>query len=107
MRDYLHSHVLIWNHRSTPTLLGTRPAGAYTTTVSNNGVQFPLERDAQVISVMASISGAKPDVNMVYPPIGPYTAGLIRLFDPRVPADRAAAVSTAMCLPAAAMSACA
>jgi hypothetical protein len=47
----------------------------------------------QVISVMASISGAKPDVNMVYPPIGPYTTGLIRLFDPRVAADRSSAAS--------------
>ena len=39
------------------------------------------------------MSGAKPSLNMVYPPIGPYTAGLIRLFDPTVAADRTAAQS--------------
>jgi hypothetical protein len=93
MREYLHSHVLIWNTSLNSYASWNQTAGAYTSTVSNNGVQFPLMRDAQVISVMASISGAKPDVNMVYPPIGPYTTGLIRLFDPRVPADRTAAAS--------------
>ena len=94
MREYLHSHVLIWNRSLNSYASWNQTAGAYTTTVSNNGVSYPLERDVQVISVMASISGAKPEVNMVYPPIGPYTAGLIRLFDPRVAADRSAATST-------------
>ena len=93
MREYLHGHVLIWNPSLNSYASWSQTAGAYTSTVSNDGVQYPLERDAQVISVMASISGAKPSVNMVYPPIGPYTAGLIRLFDPRVPADRASAAS--------------
>ena len=94
MREYLHSHVLIWNPSLDSYASWNQTAGAYTNTVSNNGVQYPVERDTQVISVMASISGAKPGVNMVYPPIGPYTAGLIRLFDPRNPSDRSAAVST-------------
>jgi len=94
MRGYLHDHMLIWNQSLNSYASWNQNVGAYTNTVSDNGVQFPLERDVQVISVMASISGAKPSVNMVYPPIGPYTAGLIRLFDPRVAADRSAAVST-------------
>ena len=94
MRNYLHSHVLVWNPSLNSYASWNQTAGAYTTTVSNNGIQYPLTRDARVVTLMASISGAKPDVNMVYPPIGPYTAGLIRLFDPRVSADRSAAVST-------------
>ena len=94
MREYLHGHVLVWNPSLNSYASWNQTTGAYTSTISNNGVQYPLERDAQVISVMASISGAKPSVNMVYPPIGPYTAGLIRLFDPRVAGDRSAAVST-------------
>jgi autotransporter-associated beta strand protein len=97
MRSYLNSHVVLWN----PALSGgngswaqwNQTAGAYTTSVSNNGVQFPITRDTQVISILASMSGGKPAVNMVYPPIGPYTAGLIRLFDPSVAADRTAANS--------------
>jgi hypothetical protein len=42
---------------------------------------------------MASISGATRNVNMVYPAIGPYTAGLIKLFDPRDAAQRQEAAS--------------
>jgi len=83
----------VWNPALNSYASWNQTAGDYTTTVSNNGVQFPTTRDVQVISIMASVSGAKPDVNMVYPPIGPYTAGLIRLFDPTVAADRTAANS--------------
>jgi autotransporter-associated beta strand protein len=97
MRSYLNSHVVVWN----PALNSgsgswaqySSTTGGYTTAVSNNGVQFPTTRDTQVISIVASMSGGKPAVNMVYPPVGPYTAGLIRLFDPYVAADRTAAQS--------------
>jgi len=96
MRSYLASTMVVWN----PTLGGTgnyakwnQTTGEYSTTQTNNGVQFPTVRDTQVITVMASVSGADPGVNMVYPAIGPYTAGLIRLFDPAVAADRTAANS--------------
>ncbi|MFN7561015.1 MAG: autotransporter-associated beta strand repeat-containing protein [Prosthecobacter sp.] len=97
MRNYVNSHVVVWN----PALSSgngswaqwNQTAGDYTTVVTNNGVQFPQQRDVQVISILASMSGAKPTLNMVYPPIGPYTAGLIRLFDPTVAADRTAAQS--------------
>jgi autotransporter-associated beta strand protein len=93
MRDYLHGHVVVWNPTLNSWAQWNQTAGDYTTTVTNNGVQFPTTRDTQVISIMASLSGANPAVNMVYPPIGPYTAGLIQLFDPTVAADRTAAQS--------------
>ena len=93
MRDYLHSHVVVWNPALNSYASWNQTAGDYTTTVTNNGVQFPTTRDVQVISIMASVSGSNPSVNMVYPPIGPYTSGLIRLFDPTVAADRPAAQS--------------
>ena len=93
MRSYLQGHVVVWNSALNSWAEWNQTAGDYTTTVSNNGVQFPTTRDTQVISIMASISGSNPDVTMVYPPIGPYTAGLIRLFDPTVAADRTAANS--------------
>ena len=91
MRSYLQSHVVVWNSTLNNYAQWNQTTGGYTTTVSNNGVQFPTTRDASVISIMASMSGANPAVNMVYPPIGPYTAGLIRLLDPTVAADRTAA----------------
>ena len=93
MRNYLEGHVLIWNESLGSYASWNQGAADYTNTVSNNGVNYPIERDMEVITLMASVSGANPDVNMVYPPIGPYTAGLIRLFDPTNASDRTAAAN--------------
>lgn len=93
MRNYLQGHVVVWNEDLGAYAVWNQSTGGYTSTVSNNGVQYPIERGVQIISVLASISGSTPDVNLVYPPIGPYSGGLIRLFDPRNAADRAAAAA--------------
>jgi hypothetical protein len=94
MKSYLESIVVVWNETLGSYAKWNATTRDYTTLLTNNGVQYPLQRDQSVISIMASVSGASPDVCMVYPPIGPYTAGLIRLFDPTNAADRAAAAST-------------
>jgi hypothetical protein len=67
--------------------------GDYTTLKSSTGVNYPTEEDVQVYSVMASLTLADINVNMVYPPIGPYTGNLIRTFDPTSSSDRADARS--------------
>ena len=67
--------------------------GDYTWPVASDGVCYPIEEDVQVISVMAATTVADPNVNMVYPPIGPYEGNLIRIFDPTIPADRTAAAA--------------
>ena len=94
MRSYLEGHVLIWNTNLGQYASWNSTTKAYTTTVTTNGVNYPTERDVNVISIMASVSGANQSVNMVYPPIGPYLGALIRRFDPSIAADRAAAAST-------------
>lgn len=94
MRDYLQNTVVVWNEALGSYAKWNNTTKGYTTLLTNNGIQYPLLRDQSVISIIASVSGASPDVCMVYPPIGPYTTGLIRLFDPTNAADRAAAVST-------------
>ena len=66
-------------------------AGDYTKRLEKDGVTYPIEQDVPVISVMAAMTVADADVNLVYPPIGPYRGNLIRTFDPRVAADRDAA----------------
>ncbi len=93
MRGYLEGQVLVWNQSLGSYAAWNQTAAAYTSTVSNNGVNYPIERDVDVITIMASISGAKPNVNMVYPPIGPYVGGFIKRFDPTVAADRTEAQS--------------
>ncbi|MCU0693171.1 MAG: M66 family metalloprotease [Polyangiaceae bacterium] len=93
MRSFLEGHVVVWNGSLNSYASWDSSTNSYTKQVTNNGVQFPITRDASVISVMASISGATRNVNMVYPAIGPYTAGLIKLFDPRDAAQRQEAAS--------------
>lgn len=93
MRDYLEGHVVVWNSSLGRYASWNNTAKDYTSTVSTNGVNYPIERDVSVISILASVSGANPGVNMVYPPIGPYVGGLIRRFDPSSAADRTAAAS--------------
>lgn len=65
--------------------------GDYTRKVESDGVTYPIAHDVPVISVMAAMTMADADVNMVYPPIGPYRGNLIRTFDPRQTVDREAA----------------
>jgi len=91
MQDYLEQHVVVWNESLNSYASWNQNNADYTNTVSNNGVQYPVVRDVDVITVMASILGSDPDVNMVYPPIGPYEGDLIDLFDPRNAGDRAEA----------------
>lgn len=93
MRNYLEGHVVIWNDTLSSYASWNQAAGDYTSTVTNNGVNYPIERDVDVITVMASISGSNPGVNMVYPPIGPYSTGLIKRFDPTSASDRTEAQS--------------
>ncbi len=93
MRNYLESHVVVWNASLNSYASWNDAAGSYTTVVSNDGVQYALQRNVSVISVMAAVSAATAKATMVYPPIGPYVAGQITLFDPRVLADRTSADS--------------
>jgi hypothetical protein len=62
--------------------------GDYTRKVESDGVNYPIACDLPVISVMAAMATEDADVNMVYPPIGPYRGNLIRTFDPRQTTDR-------------------
>ncbi len=94
MRNYLQNTVVVWNETLGSYAKWNATTQDYTTLLTNNGVQYPLLRDQSVISIIAAVSGASPDVCMVYPPVGPYTTGLIRLFDPTNAADRAAAAAT-------------
>ena len=63
--------------------------GAYSKSVdvASNPTRYPIA-ETEVISIMAACALAGDSVSMVYPPIGPYTAGLIRLFDATDATDR-------------------
>jgi hypothetical protein len=88
MRNYLEGHVLVWNPSLNSYAAWNQSAGTYSKKVANNGVSYPVERDVDVVSVMAAISASSPNVNMIYPLIGPYKAGLIELYEPSNAAHR-------------------
>jgi len=93
MQRYLEGHVVRWNDLLGGWATWDQTTADYTGLRTNNGVEYPIERDIDVVSVMVAVSGSNTRVNFIYPPIGPYRAGLIRLFDPRDPADRADAAA--------------
>ena len=86
MQAYLEHHVAV--RRDGNYFKWDDASGGYTRAVENDGVHHPVAEDVPVISVMAAMTLSNLDVNMVYPPIGPYRGNLIRTFDPRLAADR-------------------
>ena len=59
--------------------------------MESDGWNLATDPFAEVISVLVSASAVTPEANFVYPPIGPYKAGLLNLFDANSEKDREAA----------------
>lgn len=97
MKNFLEGRLVIWNPDISAYASWNTTTKSYSTIKTNNGIQYPLNRNTYVISIMASVCSTEPQANIVYPPIGPYISGLIKLFDPTVAADRASAVSLGYC----------
>ncbi len=89
MQSYLEHHVAV--RRDSNYYKWDDATGDYTLKMKNDGVHYPIAEDVPVISVMAAMTMSNLNVNMVYPPIGPYRGNLIRKFDPRQELDRKAA----------------
>ena len=89
MQEYLERHVAV--RRDGEYFKWDDATGDYTRKVASNGVNYPIAPDVPVISVMVAMSMTNLDLNMIYPPIGPYRGNLIRTFDPRSAVDRVAA----------------
>lgn len=87
MRSMLERHVVRWDDELDEWATWQSDSQAYVA-IENDGVSFPVERDIEVVSVLAATSPTTAEANLVYPPVGPYTAGLIDTFDPTVEAER-------------------
>jgi hypothetical protein len=87
-QNYLEEHIVIWDEGLNSYVSWDDQTGAYTKTVTNNGVEYPIERGVDVISVMAATSAVSPQATLVYPPIGTYSSGIIKTFDPSIEEDR-------------------
>lgn len=93
MRNVFNSRHASWNEALGQYARWNPANGAYDTIIENDGMALPLERDVEVISIMASANAAVPESSIIYPPIGPYKAGIVRLFDAGSEEDRKAAGS--------------
>jgi len=87
-QNYLEQHIVIWDEDLNSYVSWDEQTGAYTKTVTNNCVEYPIERDVDVISVMAATSAVTSQATLVYPPIGSYSSGIIKTFDPSIEEDR-------------------
>lgn len=93
MRKFMQDYIVVWNDQpGVNSYASWNPqTNSYSNLIPNNEVHFPVEREVEVFSVMAGVSSTTPQANIVYPPIGPYISGMIRLFDPYSENDRNAA----------------
>ena len=89
----LEEQAVYWNEEIGQYAQWNPETGAYDKVFENDSVKLPIERDVDVISILATANLVVPDSNIIYPPIGPYTAGLIRVFDAESIEDRKAAES--------------
>lgn len=93
IQNFLEDHIVVQNGDGGAFSSWDATTNGYTKTNDNNGVQFAVEKDIQVISVMAGVSAVTPQATILYPPIGPYQSGIIDLFDPTNETDRTKAAS--------------
>ncbi|HBK83790.1 MAG TPA: hypothetical protein DDZ41_09380, partial [Flavobacterium sp.] len=93
MRNYMESSLVKYDATAGEYRRWSNTTNSYSTTMANNGVTYPLQRDVQVISVMAGASSVTASTNIVYPPIGAYQGNLIRIFDATNSTDRTSASS--------------
>jgi hypothetical protein len=91
MQQWIESSGICWNEAIGQYARWNQETGAYDWVVENDGLELPLVRDTEVLSVMATANARAPEASIVYPPIGPYVAGLVRVFDANSEADRDAA----------------
>lgn len=89
MNKMLESHLVVYNEELKQYAKWSNNSGSYSIIQQNTGnIKFPIERDVEVISVMAAVSSKTPQANLIYEPVGPYKSGIISTFDPRESTDK-------------------
>jgi hypothetical protein len=81
IQRFLEERVVYWNDELGEYAKWNPETNAYDQVIANDGLQLPIERDVDVISLLFTPNLVLPDANIIYAPIGPYKAGLIERFD--------------------------
>jgi hypothetical protein len=90
MQKYLEQELVLWDEAQKQYVKWNAPLQAYQP-ITNDGVNYPLQRKVPVFSIIYSTSGVTPEANFIYTPIGPHVSNLIRTFDPAQAEDMEAA----------------
>ncbi|MBF0443015.1 MAG: hypothetical protein HQK54_13995 [Oligoflexales bacterium] len=96
MQLYLEKELVVYNE-DTKTYTKWNDTSKSYVEVANNGVDYPVTRNADVYTILINSSAVTQNANFIYPPIGPYKSNLISRFDPRDASDRQRAASTGYC----------
>jgi len=92
IRDRVEQNQVIWDARAGAYAKWDPKTGSYSLAAGKPDLPTdPVEEGVEVISVLVSASLATGEANIVYPLIGPYKTGYIKLFDAASAADRAKA----------------
>lgn len=88
IRNFMEQRSVHWDEKRKAYVTWNPQAMDYSKVVETGDLLLPTHHDVEVKTILFSISGPTPDARIVYPPIGPYLANLIPLFDPEKPEDR-------------------
>ncbi len=92
MRQTLEKTQVVWDERAGRYASWSPETGSYSSPArGRGGPNCPIEDEVEVISLLATASLVTSEANIVYPPIGPYPAGFLELFEASTPEDRARA----------------
>ncbi len=94
IQSCLERFIVVWDERARCYKDWNQDTGMYSDVARVPGRHScPVEHDIPVISLLGSASLVTPEANIVYPPIGPCTAGLTERFEASSRKDRAAALA--------------
>lgn len=91
IQQFLERALVVWNDELNAYARWDQEKWAYVDVIENDGLLFPEEHDVPVISLLVTASAVTPEANIIYQPIGPYKAGLIKRFDAESAKSRAEA----------------
>lgn len=91
MQNFIERRLLFWDEERKAYLQWNEDTASYSIQLESDGWNLAPDPRAEVVSLLVSASAVTPEANFVYPPIGPYQAGLLHRFDADSAEDRARA----------------
>ncbi len=88
MQNFMEKRMLFWDAAAKAYYRWNEETRSFSTRMESDGWNLATDPFAEVVSVLVSASAVTAEANFVYPPIGPYKAGLLRSFDANSAEDR-------------------